>query len=114
MNNIPLQLTNWDAIPVTEYKGETGVSYWKTIQYGNLRRVVEYSANYKADHWCEKGHIVYCLAGEIITELSDEKKYKLTAGMSYQVSDDLSSHMTQTKNGAKLFIVDGDFLKLQT
>lgn len=114
-NNIPFEITNWNTLPAVEYKGETGASYWRTIQHGDLRiRVVEYSKNYKADHWCEKGHIVYCLEGEIITELSDGTKHKLTAGMSYQVSDNLSSHMTHTKGGAKLFVIDGDFLKLKT
>ena len=112
-NNIPFEITEWPSVPVVEHKGETGVSYWKTLQYGSLRiRVVEYSPNYRADHWCEKGHLVYCLEGEIITELSDGKQHKLSAGMSYQVSDDLSSHMTHTKTGAKLFVVDGDFLKV--
>lgn len=113
-NDIQFQITDWEKIPVTEHIGETGKAFWRTLQLGNLRiRVVEYSANYKADHWCEKGHILYCLEGELISELSDGTEYKLTAGMSYQVSDDLSSHRSHTVNGAKLFIVDGEFLKLK-
>ncbi|HTA82880.1 MAG TPA: DHCW motif cupin fold protein [Bacteroidia bacterium] len=110
---IPFQLTNWDSVPATEHKGETGMALWKTLQYDNLRiRVVEYSANYLADHWCEKGHVIYCLEGEMITTLADGKEHILKAGMSYQVSDGLSSHKTYTKTGAKLFIVDGEFLKV--
>jgi hypothetical protein len=31
--------------------------------------------------------------------------------MSYIVSDNLSSHRSVTKNGVKLLIIDGDFLK---
>ena len=31
--------------------------------------------------------------------------------MSYVVSDDLSSHRSISKNGVKLLIIDGDFLK---
>lgn len=39
------------------------------------------------------------------------KKITLTAGMSYQVSDDQSEHRSYSPQGAKLIIVDGDFLK---
>lgn len=113
-NNIPFQITDWEAIPVTEHKGETGVAYWREKQFGDLRiRMVEYSKNYKADHWCEKGHIIFCIEGEMITELSGGKEFKMSKGMTYQVSDGLSSHRTYSKDGVKLFIVDGAFLKLK-
>jgi hypothetical protein len=36
--------------------------------------------------------------------------FVLNAGMTYIVSDDLSSHRSVTENGAKLLIIDGDFL----
>jgi hypothetical protein len=112
-NNIPFQLTDWESIPATEYKGETGIATWKTLQLGDLRiRMVEYSPNYKADHWCQKGHIVFCVEGEMTTEMADGSEYILRKNMSYVVSDELSSHRTFTKDGAKLFIVDGGFLKL--
>lgn len=110
-NNIPFQITDWDTIPVTEHAGETGIAYWKTLHLGNLRlRMVEYSANYKADHWCQKGHIIFCVEGEMLTELSDGQQHTLRMGMSYQVSDGRSSHRTSSGHGVKLFIVDGDFL----
>lgn len=112
-NNIPFHLTNWETVPITEHLGETGIAFWQTIELGDLRiRMVEYSKNYKADHWCQKGHIIYCIEGEMTTELSDGQEYRMTKGMSYQVSDDLSSHRTYSKDGVKLFIVDGAFLKL--
>ena len=112
--NIPFQLTYWEFIPAEEHKGVTGVAKWKTKQFGGLRiRMVEYSANYLADHWCEKGHIIFCIEGEMDTELSTGSIYKLSKGMSYQVSDELSSHRTSSLTGVKLFIVDGDFLKLK-
>ena len=111
--NIPFQLTHWDEIPATEHAGETGMAYWKTKQFSGLRiRMVEYTANYKADHWCEKGHIIYCIEGEMDTELADGSIHKLKQGMTYEVSDNLSSHRTTSVNGVKLFIIDGDFLKL--
>jgi hypothetical protein len=111
-NNIPFQLTDWESISTVEYSGEIGMAYWKIKQFSGLRlRVVEYSANYKADHWCEKGHIIYCIEGEMDTELADGSINKLKAGMSYEVSDGLSSHRTHSVSGVKLFIIDGDFLK---
>ena len=109
---IPFQTTDWSAVPAVEHKGESGSAFWKTIQLEVLRiRIVEYSKNYKADHWCEKGHLIYCLEGEMDTELKDGKTVKLKKGMSYRVSDGLSSHRTSSETGVKLFIVDGDFLK---
>ena len=95
-----------------EHKGETGTSFWQTLQFDGLRvRIVEYSAGYLADHWCKKGHIVHCLSGEVINEHENGEKNILKEGMTYIVSDDLSSHRSVAKEKVKLLIVDGDFLK---
>ena len=68
MNLIPFQTIDWTTIERVAYKGDTGVANWQTIQYPGLRiRLVEYSKDNLADHWCEKGHIVYCLSGEFET-----------------------------------------------
>jgi hypothetical protein len=113
--NIPFQTVDWTEIPKTEHEGETGIAYWQTIQFPGLRiRIVEYSKGYLADHWCEKGHIVHCLEGNFVSELKDGTKKVLTEGMSYVVSDELSSHRSVTENGVKLLIIDGDFLKLKS
>jgi hypothetical protein len=37
----------------------------------------------------------------------------LSKGMTYIVSDDLSSHRSISATGVKLLIIDGDFLKNQ-
>lgn len=112
MSEIPFTKIVWDAIPKTEYAGETGVSHWQTVQVEDLRvRIVEYSAGYLADHWCQKGHIVHCLSGEFVTEQENGEKVTLKAGMTYIVSDDLSSHRSISENGVKLLIIDGAFLK---
>ena len=113
--NIPFQIINWDNIQKVNYPGEKGNAFWQTLDFSGLRvRIVEYSAGYLADHWCQKGHLVHCLEGEFITQLADGASYKLTAGMSYIVSDELSSHRSITESGVKLLIIDGDFLKYQT
>lgn len=112
--NIPFQTIDWSQIPKTEHQGETGIAYWQTLQFDGLRiRIVEYSAGYVADHWCQKGHIVHCLEGEVVNGQKDGVNSILTPGMSYVVSDELSSHRSVTKNGVKLMIIDGDFLKLK-
>ena len=74
---------------------------------GDIRiRKVEYSAGYRADPWCKKGHIILCTEGEMGTELDDGRMMKLSAGMTYFVGDDCELHRTSSKNGCKLFIVD--------
>ena len=111
--NIPFQTIDWNNIPKKMHKGESGTAFWKSVEFSGLRvRVVEYSEGYMADHWCKKGHIVHCLQGEFISELQDNKHFILTEGMSYVVSDELSSHRSTSRNGVKLLIIDGDFLKL--
>jgi hypothetical protein len=112
-NNIAFQTINWLSIEKTIHPGKTGISFWQTIQLPGIRlRMVEYSAGYLADHCCSKGHMVHCLEGEFVSELETGESFELTKGMSYIVSDDMSSHRSLTKNGVKLLIIDGDFLQL--
>ncbi|HTH54714.1 MAG TPA: DHCW motif cupin fold protein [Cyclobacteriaceae bacterium] len=112
MYTIPFQTIDWSKVEKTEHKGEAGTSFWQTLLLDGLRvRIVEYSENYLADHWCQKGHIVFCLEGEFESELATGEKVKLSKGMSYVVSDELSSHRSTSKRGVKLLIIDGDFLK---
>lgn len=114
MSQIPFQAIDWTTIPKTEHTGETGTAWWQMLQYPALRvRIVEYSKGYMADHWCEKGHIVHCLEGAFVSELKNGESFGLTKGMTYIVSDDLSSHRSISENGVKLLIIDGDFLKNQ-
>jgi hypothetical protein len=107
MSNIPFGLTDWDDVEPIEHRGETGVATWRTRAFGELRvRIVEYSPGYLADHWCSKGHILLCLAGELHTELADGRRFVLRPGTSYQVADGAEPHRSSTAVGAKLFIVD--------
>ena len=112
MYTIPFQITDWQNVPLTEHAGETGKALWRTKHHGDLRiRQVEYSPGYLADHWCETGHLLFCLEGELEVKLADGSVALLTAGMSYEVSDRLSSHKSHSSKGAKLLIVDGGFLR---
>lgn len=107
ITDIPFGITDWDKIASTEHKGETGMARWRMQQFGAIRvRMVEYTPGYRADHWCEKGHILLCLEGELVTELADGRIFTLTPGTSYQVADGAEPHRSSTTTGARLFIVD--------
>jgi hypothetical protein len=104
---IPFQITDWSSVEPTEHAGEKGVAHWRTRNFGDIRvRIVEYSPGYLADHWCEKGHVILCLEGELHTELKDGRVELLRPGMSYQVGDGMQAHRSYSPKGAKLFIVD--------
>ncbi len=108
MTDIPFGTTDWSAVQPTEHRGETGMATWRTCQFGSVRvRMVEYSPNYLADHWCEKGHILLVLDGELETELADSRRFVMKSGQSYQVADKAEPHRSRTgPGGARLFIVD--------
>ncbi len=104
---IPFGTTDWSRVERTGHAGETGTAWWRTRQFGAIRvRLVEYTPGYRADHWCEKGHILLCLEGELHTELADGRRFVLTPGTSYQVADGAEPHRSSAPAGAKLFIVD--------
>ena len=107
MSDFPFGTTDWSKVPQTEHEGETGVAYWRTLQFGGIRvRFVEYSAGYFANHWCEKGHIILCLDGELETELADGSIHVLKPGMTYQVGDGSMAHRSRARVHTRLFIVD--------
>ena len=107
MTDIPFGTTDWETVERTEHKGESGIAYWRTRHFGEIRvRMVEYTQGYLADHWCSKGHVLFCLEGELGTELEDGRKFVLKPGMSYQVADGTEPHRSFTAVGAKLFVVD--------
>lgn len=107
IRDIPFGITDWNQIERSEHAGETGMAYWRTRTFGNLRvRMVDYTPGYLADHWCQKGHILLCLQGELHTELEDGRRFVMTPGMSYQVADQAEAHRSSTATGARLFILD--------
>jgi quercetin dioxygenase-like cupin family protein len=98
---------DWTQVEPKTYPGEEGVAIWRTVERGEARiRMVEYSPGYIADHWCEKGHVILVLKGELETELKDGRKSILSEGMCYTVSDAGEAHRSISRGGATLFIVD--------
>ena len=107
IQNIPFCTVDWSDIPQTEHSAQAGRALWQTQTFGSIRvRIVEYTKGYVSDHWCEKGHILFCLEGELQTELKDGRMFSLKPGMSYQVADGAEPHRSFAPQGAKLFVVD--------
>lgn len=103
----PFETIHWSSIPKEEHEGISGFAYWQTKMQGEIRiRMVEYTRGYLADHWCSKGHIIFCIEGEMETELKDSRKFILSAGMTYLVGDNSDDHRSSSIKGCKLFIVD--------
>ncbi|MCL5021398.1 MAG: DHCW motif cupin fold protein [Bacteroidetes bacterium] len=105
--NVPFTVTDWNRVSSVGMRGETGKAISKEFDQGNVRvRLVEYSVDYKSDHWCTKGHIVLVLEGDLTVELEDGKKYNLKGDMSLQVGDNVTPHKVCSKNGARVIIFD--------
>ncbi len=107
VKDIPFTALDWSAVPATEHPGESGSATWRTIELPGVRvRMVTYSPGYVADHWCERGHVILVLEGELVTELRAGGETRLRAGQGYCVGDGMGAHRSRTAKGARLFIVD--------
>ena len=101
------QTIDWATITIEEHKGDAGMAYWQVVMMNDIRiRKVHYSAGYTADHWCKKGHVLFCVNGEMETTLEDVRVFSLTKDTMYIVGDDCEAHRSTTKTGCQLFIVD--------
>jgi hypothetical protein len=107
ITGIPFLISDWSDVEETVHEGTAGEAIWKTTYINDVRvRLVKYSAGYIANHWCYKGHIIYCVEGEMETELQDGRKFKLRKGMMYTVGDNTDAHKSSAMEGCTLFIVD--------
>ena len=108
IEGVPFQVTDWETVEKTEYKGEKGTSFWKVFDKGNIRvRTVEYLPGFLSDHYCPRGHVLYVLSGELVIRLKDGQEFTLTAGMSFQAENDENNpHLAYSNPGATVFIVD--------
>jgi quercetin dioxygenase-like cupin family protein len=106
--DVPFTVTHFQAIAPVEHKGETGTSFWRVFESGNVRaRVVDYSAGYRSDHWCPRGHVLYVLEGEFGIVLKDGRDFRLGPEMSFEAGDDeVNLHLGYSEKGARVFIVD--------
>lgn len=104
----PLIVARLGEAPRIAETGETGRSLARTLEVHDLRvRLVEYEAGYLADHWCDRGHVVHVVDGELTLELRDGRTVALRKGDCFVVSDHGdASHRIRTAAGGTAFIVD--------
>src|ERR1700721_2995937 len=102
IRGVPFQTIDWLRIEPTTHPGDPGTALWRTLEVGNVRvRLVEYSAGYVADHWCERGHVVHVLEGELVTELRGGRSFTLDPGGTYVVADRDGAHRSRAPRGAR-------------
>lgn len=107
LSDFPFSITDFSTIEPEIKTGITGQAEWRTLRRDQIRiRQVTYSPDYLADHWCSKGHIIFCIEGSMETELEDGSKHLLSKGLMYTVGDNAGQHRTFSKEGCVLFIVD--------
>jgi len=104
----PVLPADWSALAPEEHPGETGTSMWRTIESGAVRtRIVEFSAGFRQDHWCPRGHILLVLDGDLTLELRDGACVPLAPGSGFMLGDDEAHpHIARSERGARVFIVD--------
>jgi quercetin dioxygenase-like cupin family protein len=107
LSPFPFSITDFASIEPESHQGITGHAAWRVLHRDEVRiRLVTYSPNYLADHWCSKGHIILCIEGAMETELRDGRKFLLKKGQMYTVGDNSDAHRTFSQSGCTLFIVD--------
>jgi mannose-6-phosphate isomerase-like protein (cupin superfamily) len=108
IQNVSLNLIDWGTIKAIEHRGQTGTSFGRTIESGNIRvRIVEYSPGFESDHYCERGHVLFVMEGEVTIRLKDGHSFHLKSDMSILIADnEMNPHAIISSVGAKVFIVD--------
>jgi quercetin dioxygenase-like cupin family protein len=108
LENLPAAAIDWPKFPSSTLLGESGTAITRVRELGNVQlRLVDFSRNYVAGHWCHKGHVMFVVSGQVVIEHKDGPKFTLRAGMSYHVPDEPGSpHRITSKSGASLFIVE--------
>lgn len=101
------QSIDWTSVSGERTHGEEGFAIIKSKRFGDIQiRNIEYSKDYKADDWCDKGHIVYVIRGELIIEYKDRESHNLKLGITYLVGDNNLPHKAVSKTGATVLIID--------
>jgi quercetin dioxygenase-like cupin family protein len=109
LTQMPEAVTDWTRTSMVTIAGASGAAQVRARQIGAVQlRVVEYSADYLADHWCSKGHIIYVISGALAIEHEDgTSAHLLQAGVSWHVADGATpAHRVRSETGARVFIVD--------
>jgi hypothetical protein len=103
----PFSITDFETVEPEIHNGITGYAEWRIVRRDDVRiRLVKYSPGYLADHWCSKGHIIFCVEGSMETELANGNHHVLNKGSIYTVGDNSDTHRSVSAEGCILFIVD--------
>lgn len=105
---LPCGMIDWAKELPETLSGETGTASARTRRFGDIQlRLVDYSAGYLADHWCDKGHVLLVVAGSLMIEHRDGSRFELPAGASWHVADGgAPAHRVVCERGATAFIID--------
>lgn len=108
LSKLPSGITDWSALAPSNHSGESGFAIARVRQFGDVQvRLVEYSPGYVGDHWCNKGHIAFVVAGQMQIERRDGTIWIVPAGTTWLAADnDGSPHRACSREGASVFIVD--------
>ena len=79
LENFPVGSTDWSKVPAVVQAGEIGIATARTVNLADVTlSLVGYSAGFKADHWCTKGHILYVVSGNVVIEYDNETRSDLS------------------------------------
>ena len=108
LEDLPAGVIDWSGMAETCHSGQSGAAKVRAFQIGDRQmRLVTYSPDYVADHWCDKGHLTFVLSGAVEIEQADGSRHHASANMSYHVADgEAHAHRLSSPAGATLFIVD--------
>lgn len=108
LTDLPRGMIDWSQLAPAIEPGESGSAASRARLLGDIRvRLVDYGAGYLADHWCDKGHILLVVAGDLVIEHQDGIRYELRQGMAWHVADAVvAPHRVVCERGATVFIVD--------
>lgn len=106
--DMPFTPVVWDQLPAEEHPGSMGTSHWRSFEAGHLRvRIVDYGPGFVADHWCDRGHVLYVIAGCLTIKMEDGREMSFPEGSGFCVSDyGDEAHQVRTDLGCRAFIVD--------
>lgn len=105
--NTELKHIDWSKIEPVIRQGESGTATWKEIIFPGFRAALaEISPGYKSAEPCSKGHILYCIEGELTVKFEDGREFKLKQGESL-IHGAGESHISLTGAlSATVFVVD--------
>jgi hypothetical protein len=81
MSDNPFAVIRWSELSPTITTGDTGTVTERVAEVEGLRtRLVKFSANYRANHWCSRGHVVFVVEGTLVTDLADGRRLRDASG----------------------------------